>query len=61
MLLAFDTINRQMVSADEVAKNNIDEPFRYWMSSFSSMDTLVNLRIFLNYNHSDRICLCDMV
>ena len=29
MLLAFDTINRQMVSADEVAKNNIDKPFRY--------------------------------
>lgn len=29
MHLAFDTINRQKVSADEVAKNNIDEPFRY--------------------------------
>lgn len=26
---AFDTINCQMVSANEVAKNNIDEPFRY--------------------------------
>jgi hypothetical protein len=29
MHVAFDTINRRMISADEVAKNNIDEPFRY--------------------------------
>lgn len=29
MLYAFDTISRDIVSADEVAKNNIDEPFRY--------------------------------
>ena len=29
MLYAFDTISRCMVSADEVSKNNIDEPFRY--------------------------------
>ncbi len=29
MQYAFDTIIRQMVSADDVAKNNIDEPFRY--------------------------------
>ena len=29
MRLAFDTITRDTVSADEVAKNNIDEPFRY--------------------------------
>ena len=29
MRIAFDTITRDKVSADEVAKNNIDEPFRY--------------------------------
>lgn len=29
MLYAFDTISRDKVSAEEVAKNNIDEPFRY--------------------------------
>ena len=29
MRVAFDTITRGKVSADEVAKNNIDEPFRY--------------------------------
>ena len=29
MLVAFDTITRHMVSAEEVARNNIDEPFRY--------------------------------
>ena len=29
MRVAFDTITRDKVSADEVAKNNIDEPFRY--------------------------------
>ena len=29
MRFAFDTITRHMVSADDVAKNNIDEPFRY--------------------------------
>lgn len=29
MRVAFDTIARTTVSADEVAKNNIDEPFRY--------------------------------
>ncbi len=29
MRVAFDTITRDIVSADEVAKNNIDEPFRY--------------------------------
>ena len=29
MLHAFDTISRGIVSATEVSKNNIDEPFRY--------------------------------
>ena len=29
MRVAFDTITRDKVTADEVAKNNIDEPFRY--------------------------------
>lgn len=29
MLYAFDTITQRMVSAENVSKNNIDEPFRY--------------------------------
>ena len=29
MLFAFDTISYDKVSAKEVARNNIDEPFRY--------------------------------
>ena len=29
MQYAFDTITQQMVSADDVSKSNINEPFRY--------------------------------